>query len=265
MKLRLHGGELASALRQILLQNHGGVLDFVGIVLRIGAQADFALLEPVQDLRLLDRLQAVEIESSDHRAFHQHEGYDPARLPGLIGRGDVVEPIGVPESNEVVIQLVFVERVALLGHDLEPQNILGDATGSPENDVLDDVLGRDCRRLRTRRRRFGSLGFGSFRLGRLRRRSLGHVFKRVGRLGSLRRRSLRHIFKRVGPLSRLARSGLWWIWRRRICRRGLLGVQRGYANRQKTKHQRAQASRPGKRHPKNATLSTLRLQSDAHP
>ncbi len=86
MKLRIHGGELASALGQILFQNHCGVLDFIGIVLRIGAQADFALLEPVQDLRLLDRLQAVEIEGSDHRAFHQHEGYHPARLPGLIGR-----------------------------------------------------------------------------------------------------------------------------------------------------------------------------------
>ena len=71
VKLRLDGGELPSALRQILLQNHGGVLDLVGIVLRISAQADLAFFEAVQDLRLLDGLQAVEIEGADHGTLHQ--------------------------------------------------------------------------------------------------------------------------------------------------------------------------------------------------
>lgn len=188
MELRLNRRELPPALRQKLLQDNRGVLNLVGIVLRIRAQTDFPFLEAIQNLGLLNRLQTVKVEGSDHRALHHIKNYDPAGLSGLDSPGYVIEPVSVPQRYVVAIDGCRIVGVALFRQDERSKRVLRDALCPAEDHVLDNVLRRSSRRGSWLPGRAGSRWLRS-----LGRRRLGNVLKRIRdlrlrrfRLGGLR-------------------------------------------------------------------------------
>ena len=94
LDLRIDRGVLPAALGEKFLQHVGGVLNLVGVVLRLHHQADFALLEAVEDFRFRDRMDAAVMDGADDAALRDDEG-DIDRLRALARfrfQADIVEP-----------------------------------------------------------------------------------------------------------------------------------------------------------------------------
>src|SRR5579871_5664045 len=201
MDVGLDSGELAAALRQVLLQHIPGALHLVRIVLRFDAQSHAAFLEPVENFRHSDRLHAVVLDGPHDAPLDHHEADYPTVSPRLALHADIVEAAGIPESHEVAMQRVFVVRVALFGENQSPQSVLRNSARAPKLNRFDHILRRSagnrgaCRWLYGFD--FGGLGGGL--LGRLRDCLEGIILfllrglllgLRLGRLGLRLRRLL---------------------------------------------------------------------------
>ena len=144
---RLNGGVLPPALRQIFLEHDGGALDLVRIVLRLGDQTDFALLEAVEHFRYADGLHALAVvDGADDATLGQHPAHDHAGFPRLGLYADIVESAGVPERHEIAVQRVLVIDVAFpcVGR-LRTQSVERNAPRAAELDVLDNIAGSGSR------------------------------------------------------------------------------------------------------------------------
>ena len=238
LDLRIHGGVLPAALGQEILERDGGALHLVGVVLRFHREADFALLEPVQDLRHGDGLDAFVVDGADDAPLGEDEADEQAVRPGLGLQADVVEPAGVPQRHEIAPEDLFVEQVAAFADDHGAQSVLRHAAGAAELDVVNDVSRDGSARWRG--------GFRRLEL-RLSRRRLGGGGRRSGRrlLGGLLRDVLERISRRLLGLSGgllLGRSPSRWSLRRRR-----LGRERE-AESAETDGRDQQADAPGELH-----------------
>src|ERR1035438_6035480 len=117
LDLGLHGGVLPAAFGQVFLEDHGGTLDLVGVVLRFHAEPDLAFLEAVEDFGDGDALGARVLNGTDDAALGDHEADDEAEASGFGFQADIVEASGVPEDHEIAAQRLFVVDVARFGND----------------------------------------------------------------------------------------------------------------------------------------------------
>src|ERR1035441_9347829 len=89
LDLGLHGGVLPAAFRQEFLEDHGGALDLVGVVLRFHAEPDFAFLEAVEDFGDGHALGAGVLDGADDAALGDHEADDEAEAAGFGIQADI--------------------------------------------------------------------------------------------------------------------------------------------------------------------------------
>ena len=115
--LRIDGGILTAALRQVLLEHHGRALDLVRIVLRFHAQADLAFLEAVQNFGDGDGFGAGVFNGTDHAPLDHYEANQKAGASRFGFQADIVETSGIPQGHEIPAQRFFVINIAGLGNN----------------------------------------------------------------------------------------------------------------------------------------------------
>src|SRR6266853_2955630 len=118
--------ELAAVLAQQFLQHDFRFLDFGGIELAFDAEADFAFLEAIENVRFGNGVDAVVADAADLRAlFHIKNNDLTAR--GVWGVFDaefhIFEELRVPQSLKIAAQRFFVVYVTLAAEDARAQRV----------------------------------------------------------------------------------------------------------------------------------------------
>ena len=142
----LDGRELAAVLGQQFFQDHFRFLDARGIELALDRQADFAVLEAVQDVGLGNRFVAFVLDAPDDRPFGHIKNDN--FLVGFVGavlnfQPDVLEILRVPQRMEIATERVFVYRIAGTGKNAGSKRFAANSSIALEFDALDG--GGACR------------------------------------------------------------------------------------------------------------------------
>ena len=144
----LDGGELAAVLGEQLFQNDFRFLDFRGIELAFNREADFAVLEPVQDVGFGDRFVALVFDAPDDGALGHIENDD--FLVWLVRavfnfKPDILEVLRVPQGVKIAPERVLVYRVAGPGKNARAKRLAADPSIALEFDAFDGGRSRRCR------------------------------------------------------------------------------------------------------------------------
>src|SRR5215469_11263151 len=141
--LRRDFRELAAVFAQKLFQYHFRFLDFRRVKLAFHAEADFALLEAVQNVGLGNGVNAVVANAPDLRAFLNLKEDD---LPVRTFRGildaqfHIFEELCIPKRLEIAAQRLFVIRITFAAKDASLQRVRADAAVADELDTIDGEL-----------------------------------------------------------------------------------------------------------------------------
>ena len=135
------GGELAAVFSQQFFDGDFGFLDFGGVVLVFNAEADFAVLEAVEDIAGGDRIQAFVVNAADGGLLFDVDIDDPALGTFLALKADVFKISGIPQSVEIALQGRGIVSIAGLGgRHAGTDTLRGNAAAAINVDVLNDIL-----------------------------------------------------------------------------------------------------------------------------
>src|SRR2546425_7398890 len=130
-------------LAEELFQDDLGFLDPRWIELAFNRQADFALLEAVQDVRLRNGMDAVVTDAADDGPLFDFEDDDLA--VGLVravldAQLHVLEELRIPQRLKIAAQRFFVEDVSIAAENASLQSVAAHAAIADELDSGDDKL-----------------------------------------------------------------------------------------------------------------------------
>src|ERR1700676_2524330 len=141
LELRRNLSKLPPVLAKQILQHHFRFFDLGGIERAFHRQADYALLEAVENVGLGNGMCAFVADAANHRPLLDVEdddfGVGPVRRI-LDTQLDVFEELRVPQRLKIAAQRFFVVDVALTTEDSGGQRVAADASVAHEIDALDD-------------------------------------------------------------------------------------------------------------------------------
>src|SRR5258708_3012196 len=160
LDLGLDRRELVSVLREQFLQHHLGPLDLSRVILAVDREPDLRLLEPLQNVRLRNRIHTLVVDLANRRLLANIDHQLNALRSLRPFNPDVIEVPGVPQRVEVPLHHQRVVQVALMRKQPRQNRLLRNTTVSDHlwlSERLHTLLpfgsGRSDRRSLRRQRR----------------------------------------------------------------------------------------------------------------
>src|SRR5207245_5155659 len=141
--LRSDFGKLVAVLPQQLFQHDFRFFDFRGIELAFDAEADFAFLETVENVRFGNGVDAVVANAANLRAFlhFKDDNFSVRAIGGILhAELNVLEELRVPQGLKIAAQRFFIKDIAGTTTDSRTQGVVSNAAITDKIDAVDDIL-----------------------------------------------------------------------------------------------------------------------------